>query len=172
MISHDSPVDRPRASHGLDVPPDLLDLDPEELRRLGHWVVDRTVEHLETLRDRPALTVGSFSALTGQLGGPPPRAPGDLTEGLRLLADVALEAQQHGDHPRYFARVPGPSSPVAILGEWLAVGMQSIASSWGGGSGTSTLELVVLGWLRDALGCRRPARGSSSPGARWPTPPR
>ncbi len=139
--------------------PDLLALEPEELRRLGHWVVDRTVEHLATLRDRPPVTERAYEDLVVALGGPVPRGPSDPEEGLRLLADVALEAQQHGDHPRYFARVPGPSSPVAVLGEWLAVGMQAIASSWGGGSGTATLELVVLDWLRDALGLAPAAEG-------------
>ncbi|MFN8189106.1 MAG: aminotransferase class I/II-fold pyridoxal phosphate-dependent enzyme [Nocardioidaceae bacterium] len=136
-----------------------LDLDPEELRRLGHWVVDRTVEHLTTLRDRPAITTASYDDLVAVLGGALPVDRRPVEEGLELLADVALEHQQHGDHPRYFARVPGPSSPVAILGDWLATGMQAIASSWGGGSGTATLELVALGWLRDALGLPAAAEG-------------
>ena len=139
-------------SPGLDVPADVLDLGPDQMRRLGYWVVDRTIEHLGTMRDRPALTERSYDDLVALLGGEIPRRPADVAQGLDLLADVALESQQHGDHPRYFARVPGPSSDVAILGEWLAVGMQAIASSWGGGSGTATLELVALGWLRDALG--------------------
>ena len=145
-----------------DLPPPTggpLDIDAEELRRLGHWVVDRTVEHLTTLRDRPAITTASYDELVGLLGGPLPSSPRPVEEGMALLADVALEHQQHGDHPRYFARVPGPSSPVAILGDWLATGMQAIASSWGGGSGTATLELVALGWLRDALGLAPSAEG-------------
>lgn len=134
------------------VPPTVLDFDPERMRELGYWVVDRTIEHLSTLRERPAISRSSFEDLTAVLGGPVPRQGRPVEEGLRLLADVALENQQHGDHPRYFARVPGPSSPVAVLGEWLATGMQSIASSWVGGSGTATLEIVALDWLRDALG--------------------
>ncbi len=137
----------------------VLDLDVEELRRLGYWVVDRTIEHLTTLPERPAVTVSSYDDLVHRLGGPVPRDPRPAEEGLALLADVALENQQHGDHPRYFARVPGPSSPVAVLGEWLATGMQSIASSWGGGSGTATLEVVALGWLRDALGLAPASEG-------------
>lgn len=141
-----------REIRGLDVPADVLDLDPERMRELGHWVVDRTIDHLATLRDRPAITERTYAELAASLGGDVPRTPSDLREGLGLLADVALEAQQHGDHPRYFARVPGPSSDVAILGDWLASGLQAVASSWGGGSGTTTLEVVALGWLRDALG--------------------
>ena len=144
---------------GLEIAPDLLDLDVDEFRRLGYWVVDRTIEHLTTLDDRPAITTSSFDQLSDALGGPLPLTGEDLSEGLSLLADVALENQQHGDHARYFARVPGPSSHVAILGDWLASGMQGVASSWGGGSGTATVEVVALNWLRDALGLAAQSQG-------------
>lgn len=149
----------PEPLTGLDVPPDILDLDVEEFRRLGHWMVDRTVEHLTTLRDRSAITTGDAAVLAGSLGGPLPGAGAPVDEGLRLMIQVALESQQHGDHPRYFARVPGPSSQVAILGDWLATGFQAISSSWGGGSGTATLEITALGWLRDALGLAPASEG-------------
>ena len=137
---------------GLEVSPEILDLDDDEFRRLGYWIVDRTIDHLSSLRERPAITTDTYEALHEVLGGPVPRERDDVAAGLSLLADVALENQQHGDHPRYFARVPGPSSHVAILGDWLASGMQGVASSWGGGSGTATVEVVALDWLRDALG--------------------
>ncbi len=141
------------------MPPDILDLDPERLRALGYWVVDRTIEHLRTLADRPAISSMDAAQLRAVLGGPVPLEAGSIERDLALLADVALENQQHGDHPRYFARVPGPSSHTAILGEWLATGMQSIASSWGGGSGPSAVELIVLDWLRDALGLAPASEG-------------
>jgi glutamate/tyrosine decarboxylase-like PLP-dependent enzyme len=151
--------DLPELPAGLDVPADLLDIDPEQLRALGYWVVDRTIEHLATLNERPAITTGQWDPLASVLGGPVPQSPATVEEGLRLLAEVALENQQHGDHPRYFARVPAPSSYPAILGEWLATGMQGVSSSWGGGSGTATIELVVLDWLRDALGLPATSEG-------------
>ena len=136
----------------LDIPADILALDELQMRRLGYEVVDRVVEHLTTIRDQRALTTGDLALLTAQLGGPIPRQGSPISESLATLADIALANQQHGDHPRYFARVPGPSSYPAILGEWLATGMASVASSWGGGSGPSTLENITCGWLRDALG--------------------
>ena len=144
---------------GAAVPPDILDLDLEELRRLGHWVVDRTVEHLSTLSDRPPISVGERVELEQLLGGALPEQGESLDETLALLADVALENQQHGEHPRYFARVPAPSAPAAILGEWLATGLQSVASSWGGGSGPTIMELTVLAWLRDGVGLASSSEG-------------
>ena len=38
--------DRRESTQGLQVPSDILDLSDDELRRLGYWVVDRTIEHL------------------------------------------------------------------------------------------------------------------------------
>jgi hypothetical protein len=36
----------------------VLSLPPEEMRRLGYRVVDRIVEHYETVGERPPITVG------------------------------------------------------------------------------------------------------------------
>ena len=115
--------------------------------------------HLATLRDRPAISVASADDLRAALGGPFPSTGVSLEDTLALLADVALENQQHGDHPRYFARVPAPAAAAAILGDWLATGMSSVASSWGGGSGSTMLELTVLEWLRDAVGLAPTSEG-------------
>ncbi|HEY2260927.1 MAG TPA: aminotransferase class I/II-fold pyridoxal phosphate-dependent enzyme, partial [Solirubrobacteraceae bacterium] len=73
-------------------------------------------------------------------------------EAMQTLVDVALANMQHGDHPRYFARVPAPSSFAGVLGEWLGTGFNTIAASWTGSSGPVTAELVVLDWLRQLLG--------------------
>lgn len=143
----------------LDIPADILRLDPARMRELGHWVVDRVVDHIETLDQQPALRTGDETELRRQLDAGIPLQPHDLQQDLETIADVVLANQQHGDHPRYFARVPGPSSYPAVLAEWLGTGMQSIASSWVGGSGPTTLELTVLDWLRDAIGLPASAEG-------------
>ncbi|KIF78210.1 pyridoxal-dependent decarboxylase [Streptomyces sp. 150FB] len=125
---------------------------PEEMRRLGHLVVDLVVDHFETRADGPAIQQSTPEELRAVLGGPVPRVPGDADAAIRTLVGTALANMQHGDHPRYFARVPGPSSFAAVLGEWLATGHNAIATSWGGGSGPTTVELVVIDWLRELLG--------------------
>jgi glutamate/tyrosine decarboxylase-like PLP-dependent enzyme len=127
-------------------------MTPEEMRRLGHWVVDRVVDHFAQSPDGPAVRTGTPDELREALGGPPPEQPGDPLAAMELLTDVALLHMQHGDHPRYFARVPGPSSFAGVLGDWLGTGFNAIAASWKGGSGPATVELVVLDWLRSLLG--------------------
>lgn len=143
----------------LSVPPDILALNPERMRELGYWVVDQVVEHFTTVGDGPAQVEEDPASLRAALGGPLPQDGAPLDEGLALLRDVAVAAQQHGDHPRYFARVPGPLSFPAVLADWLVTGTQSVASSWGGGSGPSTVEVIACEWFRDALGLDPAAEG-------------
>ena len=131
---------------------DALGMDPEDMRRLGHKVVDLVVDRLLRKSAEPAIVTGEPAALMEALGGPLPETPMDPDSSLELLAEVALAYQQHGDHPRYFARVPGPSSFAAILGEWMGTGYNTICASWGGGSGPATVELVVIEWLRQMIG--------------------
>ncbi len=133
-------------------PPDNLGMEAEEMRRLGYKVVDLVVERALGRSEEPVIREDTPEALLDALGGPLPEAPMDVDASLDLLANVALAHMQHGDHPRYFARVPGPASFAAILGEWLGTGFNAIATSWGGASGPATLELVVIGWLAELLG--------------------
>lgn len=132
--------------------PEPLSLAPEELRRLGHRAVDLVVDHLAALRDGPPVRTGTPEELAALLHEAPPEEPGDLDAALELLARDVLPFMQHGDHPRFFARVPSPSNPVSLLGDVLASGTNAIAASWGGGSGPAAVELVVLDWLRTLLG--------------------
>ena len=129
-----------------------LELAPEEMRELGYWVVDRVIEHLTEIDREPALRAASPEELAAALGGPVPQGPSDPREALRTLVDVALANMQRSDHPRFFARVPGPSSFAAVLGDWLATGFNVNATSWAGGSGPVTVELVALDWLAQLLG--------------------
>lgn len=129
-----------------------LTLPPEELRRLGHRIVEVLVEHQQHGAERPPMQTATPADLRARLGGPPPDGPGDADAALdTLLADV-LPNMQHGDHPRFFARVPSPSNSVAALADALASGVNAIAASWVGGSGPAALELVVLDWLREWCG--------------------
>jgi aromatic-L-amino-acid/L-tryptophan decarboxylase len=131
---------------------DALGMPTADMRRLGYWVVDRVVEHFERGPDGPAIRAGDAGELRTRLGGPVPHEPGDPLTGLEELVDVVFAHMQHGDHPRYFARVPGPSSFAGVLGDWLGTGFNALAASWGGGAGPAMVELVVLDWIRELLG--------------------
>ena len=134
------------------VPPDTLGMQVDEMRRLGYRVVDLVVDRALRRNEEHAILTGDPADLLARLGGPLPECPMDPDASLDLMAAVALSHQQHGDHPRYFARVPGPCSFAAILGEWMGTGFNTISSSWGGGSGPAAVEMVAVEWMRQMLG--------------------
>jgi aromatic-L-amino-acid decarboxylase len=129
-----------------------LSLPPDEMRRLGYLVVDRIVDHLEALPDLPPIRAGDAAALRAALGGPPPEQPGDPERALELLFEQVLPFGQHGDHPRFFARVGSPSNYAGVLADAAAAGFNVFTGSWAGGAGAATVELVVVDWLRELCG--------------------
>ena len=136
-----------------------LSLPAEELRALGHAVVELIVRHAEDIEGLPPVRTGRAELLRAALSEPPPEAPGDPHAALARLGADVLPYIQHGDHPRYFARVPVPGNAVSALADALGAGLNVFAGSWVGGSGPATLELVVLDWLRSFCGLPEPAEG-------------
>jgi glutamate/tyrosine decarboxylase-like PLP-dependent enzyme len=136
-----------------------LSLPPEEMRRLGHLVVDRIVDHLERLPEKPPTRAGDAAALRAALGGPPPEQPQDAERALELLFEQVLPFGQYGDHPRFFARVGSPSNYVSVLADTAAAGFNVFTGSWAGGAGAATVELIVVDWLRELCGLPPAAEG-------------
>ena len=122
------------------------------MRRLGYALVDRLVEHHETLAGSPPLRVGDAEALLALIGGPPPDAPGDPETELAALFEHVLPWGQRADHPRFFARIGSPSTYVGALADAAAAGVNAFTGSWTGGSGPSAVELTVIDWLRGWCG--------------------
>jgi glutamate/tyrosine decarboxylase-like PLP-dependent enzyme len=129
------------------------------MRRLGYRLIDRIVEHFETVGELPPIRVGDAAELRAALGGPPPERPGDPDAALDALLDGVLPFIQHPDHPRFFARIGSPSNFVSVLADVAASGFNVFAGSWTGGSGPATVELVVLDWLRELCGLPEGAEG-------------
>lgn len=137
----------------VERPADTLSpsLTPEQMRRLGYRVVDAVVDRLAGRAESAAADWVPAEELIADLGGPVPLAGSDTDAALDRMVR-ALAYKQHLDHPRYFARVPGPSSYAAILGDWLSTGFNATATSWATAPGPSAIEYVVLDWLRSLLG--------------------
>jgi aromatic-L-amino-acid decarboxylase len=146
---------RPAATEARD----RLELEPEEMRDLGHRVVDLIVEHFGTLRDQRVTGRGTRAELEARLRermpehGAPPGAVLD-----RVISDV-LPFMMHVDHPRFFAFVPGPSNFVGAMADALVAGLNTFQGTWLASSGPSQVELVTVEWLREMCGMPESAGG-------------
>src|SRR5215218_3415694 len=129
------------------------------MRRLGYMVIDRIVDHLETIDSQPPVVVGEAAALRAALSGPPPDAPGDPDAALDRLFDEILPWASRSIHPRFFARIGSPSNFVSTLADTLASGFNLLGTSWVAASGPATVELTVVDWLRSWCGMPAGAEG-------------
>ena len=122
------------------------------MRRLGYRVIDRIVDHWETLDSQPPVVVGEAAALRAAVGGAAPEQPGDADAALDRLFDEVLPWTSRTIHPRFFARIGSPSNYVSTLADAAASGFNVLGTSWVAASGPSTVELTVIDWLREWCG--------------------
>src|SRR6476646_5255614 len=134
-------------------------LDPEnwdELRALGHRMVDDLLAYLRTVRDRPVWRPipGDVRA---SLKGPVPRAPEGADQAYADFRDYVLPHPMGNIHPRFWGWVMGTGTPLGALAEMLAAGMNP---NMGGGDHVANLvEEQVLDWCKEMLGFPSDASG-------------
>ena len=157
---------------GLDVPPDLLAVDPEEMRRLGYWVVDRTIEHLTTLDEpaaHPRVRCGTAaprpSAARRRAAGTtstPTSRPRRRRAGATSSTATTLGTSREWPRPPR-SRASSPTGSARACSPWRRRGAAARArppsnsSPWSGCATPSA-------WPH-------PARACCCPAARWPTSP-
>jgi aromatic-L-amino-acid decarboxylase len=127
-------------------------LDPEkwnELLALGHRMLDDMFRHLQTLHDQPAwqpLPTRVAAALDEPLPGTGQPA-GEVYE--EFLQNV-LPYTSGNRHPRAWGWVRGNGTPLAMLADMLASGINAHV---GGGEQAPTLvEEQVLAWMKQVMG--------------------
>jgi aromatic-L-amino-acid/L-tryptophan decarboxylase len=127
-------------------------LDPDDwddVRRLGHQMLDDMMDYLSSVRERPA-----WSAVPAEvkqsLSGPVPNEPSHLGSVYDEFKRLILPYPTGNIHPRFWGWVMGTGTPVAMLAEMLAAGM----NSWVGGFDQSAtlVEEEVVSWLAEMLG--------------------
>jgi aromatic-L-amino-acid decarboxylase len=130
---------------------DPLELDSEEMRRLGYRTVDLLVERIAELGEGPVWRGARRTDMEGRLREPPPEEPADPEELFEQLASDVLAYAGHHDHPRFFGFVPSCPTWPGILGDFVAAGANVFAGTWLQSAGPSTAELVVIDWFRQWL---------------------
>src|SRR5262245_9829700 len=138
---------------------DPLELDPEQMRRMGYEVVDRLVERIASLGDGPVLRTASRAEMAARIAGPPPAGPQDFSTLLDRLERDVLPFVGHFDHPRFFGYIPGAGTWPAALGDLIASATNIDSGTWREAAGPSQLELTVLDWFRDWIGYPETAAG-------------
>ena len=132
-----------------------ISLDPtdarewEELRALGHKMVDEMLEHLRTVRERPVWRPVPKD-VRSRLSGSAPRAPTPVEQVYEEFKHDVLPYPTGNTHPRFWGWVIGTGTPVAMLADMLASGMNPQVAEFD--DSPAVVENQVIGWLVELLG--------------------
>src|SRR5437762_1237334 len=132
-----------------------LSLDPadargwEQLRVLGHRMVDDMLEYLRTARERPVWRPVPAD-VRARLSGLAPREPTPAEAVYEEFKRDVLSYPTGNTHPRFWGWVIGTGTPLAMLADMLASGMNPQVAEFD--DAAAVVENQVIGWLVELLG--------------------
>jgi aromatic-L-amino-acid/L-tryptophan decarboxylase len=121
-------------------------------REDGQATLDWVARYLERVGELPVLPDIEPGDLIARLPDEPPDEPEPFANVLRDLDDVLMPAMTNWNHPRFFAYFACSSSEPAILAEFVAAALNSVAIRWQASPASTELEYVAVGWLGRLLG--------------------
>lgn len=134
-------------------------LDPEnwdELRALGHRMVDEVLTYLQTVRERPVWRPIP-DEVKAALRRPLPRDGEGAAAAYQDFRQHVLPHPMGNIHPRFWGWVIGTGTPFGALAEMLAAAMNP---NMGGGDHVANyVEAQVLDWFKEMVGYSADASG-------------
>ena len=119
-------------------------------------MVDEMLEHLRTVRERPVWRPVPAEIRT-RLSGAAPRKPTPVEKVYDEFKRDVLPYPTGNIHPRFWGWVIGTGTPVAMLADMLASGMNPQVAEFD--DSPAVVENQVLGWLVELLGLPRETHG-------------
>jgi len=140
-------------------------LDPDDwdaTRAQGHRMLDELFDHLQGLRGQPVWRpIPAEVRVAHQTE--PPRSPGDLAEAHEIFKTDMLAYAGGNLHPGFMGWVQGAGTPVGVLAEMLAAGLNG--NLGGRDHMPIAIEQEVVGWMRGLFGLPESATGLMVTGA-------
>ncbi len=134
-------------------------LDPrdwDELRSLGHQMLDDMFAHMQSLNDQPVWQPYPDEALRA-IGGELPMEESDAAEVYQNFKSNILPYPNGNLHPRFWGWVQGNGTPLGVLSEMLAATMNP--NLGGGNHGPAHVETQVINWLKQIFDFPETASG-------------
>jgi glutamate/tyrosine decarboxylase-like PLP-dependent enzyme len=127
-------------------------LDPAdwgELRALGHRMVDDMLDYLQGVRERPVWRPVP-AEIRAALDEPTPRGPTEAELVYRQFREQILPYPNGNIHPCFWGWVMGTGTPLAMLADMLASGMNPHLAGYD--QAPTLVERQVIRWMADLLG--------------------
>ena len=138
--------------------------DPEELRRLGHEVVDLLAEYLAGVEDRALFPDIEPARLDELFDEPVPEEPMPAEDVLREVCEKLLPHSTAVNHPGYLGLITSTPTPIGILGDFIASALNQNIGAYSIGPAGVAMELRTVRWLADLAGYDERAGGNLTSG--------
>lgn len=138
----------------LDTNSDTGDLSTDVFRKHGHELIDWIAAYLDDPARYPVLSQVRPGDTIAALPTSAPARGEDMTDILADFERVIMPGITHWNNPSFFAYFAISASIPGILGELLAAALDTNAMLWKSSPSATELEMVVLDWLRQALGLK------------------
>lgn len=116
--------------------------------RAARWGSD----YLETLGDRPVRAQTQPGDIAALLPATPPDQPEDMETIFADFERIVPEGMTHWQHPGFFAYFTANAAPVSMVAEQLVNVMAAQCMLWQTSPAATEIEIVMIDWLRQALG--------------------
>ena len=138
--------------------------DPEELRRLGHEVVDLLTDYLVGVEDRALFPDIEPARLDELFDEPVPEEPMPAEDVLREVREKLLAHSTAVNHPGYLGLITSTPTPIGILGDFIASALNQNIGAYSIGPSGVAMELRTVRWLADLAGYDDRAGGNLTSG--------
>ena len=122
----------------------------EELKRVGYAVVDLIAEHVSELPEKPVFRPVPREVAEDLTQAPLPINGESADSILSQFAEKIAPYPMGNGHPRFYAWVNSPPTPMGVFADALAAAMDPSVA--GGNHSAVWVEHAVLGWFRQMLG--------------------
>jgi len=129
--------------------PANLELNPDEMRAMGHATLNRVIAHLASLPDQRICGDLQAEALCRSMRKPAPTFGTDLQSVLDSLFDEWIPRSFTPSGPGYMAYIPGGGLFPAALADFIADSTNRFTGIWQAAPALVQLEANVLDWFRD-----------------------
>jgi glutamate/tyrosine decarboxylase-like PLP-dependent enzyme len=139
--------------------PAEVTLDPadwESFRALAHRMVDGMLDDVATVRERPAWQPMP-PAVRAAFDEPLPRSPMNEAAVYEQFVANVLPYANGNRHPRFWGWVQGNGTPLAMLADMLASGMNPHMAGFN--QAPALVEHQVIAWLAEIMGMPRGTSG-------------
>ncbi|HEX6271045.1 MAG TPA: aspartate aminotransferase family protein [Anaerolineales bacterium] len=131
-----------------------IEMQSEEFRTMGHRLVDRIAELLESFPTRPVTTGEAPPAIREALDAsrPLPDLGTDPADLMDRAAGLLFDHSLYNSHPRFWGYITASAAPIGILGDFLASALNPNTGAWFLSPMASEIESQTMRWVAELIG--------------------